>query len=98
VLGKPAMADMSLGLATAPLLYAAEQIKELRPLIKRRFKEPGDKEAAFRHVLSTDAVARSRELARWHAQRAVDAASRLPPSEARDALVNVCHVVLTRNK
>lgn len=26
VLGKPAMADMSLGLATAPLLYAAEEV------------------------------------------------------------------------
>lgn len=98
VLGKPAMADMSLGLATAPLLYAAEEVKALRPLIKRRFKEPGDKEAAFEYVLQTDAVQRSRELARWHAQRAVDAAARLPPSEARQALVNVCHIVLTRNK
>ncbi|KAG5179248.1 isoprenoid synthase domain-containing protein [Tribonema minus] len=98
VLGKPAMADMSLGLATAPLLYAAEEVKELRPLIKRRFKEPGDKEAAFAYVLKTDAIARSRALALWHAQRAVDAAARLPPSPARQALINVCHTVLTRNK
>eukprot|EP00611_Tribonema_gayanum_P012081 TRINITY_DN2260_c0_g1_i1.p1 TRINITY_DN2260_c0_g1~~TRINITY_DN2260_c0_g1_i1.p1 ORF type:complete len:442 (-),score=164.34 TRINITY_DN2260_c0_g1_i1:1010-2335(-) len=96
VLGKPAMADMSLGLATAPLLYAAEEVPALRPLIKRRFKQPGDKEAAFAHVLSTDALARSRGLAQWHAQRAVDAALRLPPSTARQALVNICHTVLAR--
>lgn len=31
-------------------------------------------------------------------QRAVDAVLRLPPSEARDGLVNICHIVLTRNK
>lgn len=31
-------------------------------------------------------------------QRAVDAVLRLPPSDARDGLVNVCHIVLTRNK
>jgi geranylgeranyl pyrophosphate synthase len=37
-LGKPAQADMELGLATAPILFASEQIKEIRPLIERRFK------------------------------------------------------------
>lgn len=38
VLGKPAMADVSLGLSTAPVLYAAETEQELVPLIKRKFK------------------------------------------------------------
>lgn len=38
VLGKPAMADMSLGLATAPILYAAETVPELKKIVKRRFK------------------------------------------------------------
>lgn len=37
-LGKPALADMTLGLATAPILYAAESVPELRQVIKRRFK------------------------------------------------------------
>ena len=37
-LGKPAQADMQLGLATAPILFASEQIREIRPLIERRFK------------------------------------------------------------
>jgi geranylgeranyl pyrophosphate synthase len=38
VLGKPAMADMSLGLATAPLLYAAEEVRhpELKFMLKLR--------------------------------------------------------------
>ncbi|CAN0410034.1 unnamed protein product, partial [Discosporangium mesarthrocarpum] len=68
VLGKPAMADMSLGLATAPILYAAEREPGLKPIITRRFKNKGDKEKALQAVLSTDAVERSNELARFHAQ------------------------------
>lgn len=98
VLGKPAMADVSLGLATAPLLYASEEVPELRPVIMRRFKEKGDKEFAYKSVMKTDAVKRSKELALFHAQSAVEAIHRLPKSEARDALVNLCHTVLTRDK
>lgn len=33
------MADMSLGLATAPILYAAEGTPAVRDIIKRRFKQ-----------------------------------------------------------
>lgn len=39
MLGKPAMADMSLGLATAPILYAAEGAPEIKKIVKRRFKK-----------------------------------------------------------
>lgn len=38
VLGKPALADMDLGLSTAPILYAAQEYSALRPLVMRRFK------------------------------------------------------------
>ena len=41
-LGKPAQADMELGLATAPILIASETVKELKPLIERKFKEKGE--------------------------------------------------------
>ena len=37
-LGKPALNDLQSGLATAPVLYAAERHPELRPLILRKFK------------------------------------------------------------
>lgn len=95
-LGKPAMADMSLGLATAPILYAAEKQPELRPLIKRRFKEKGDVELTYRHVMASDGVQRAYDLATFHAQSAVDAIAAFPASEAKDALVKLAHMVLTR--
>lgn len=41
-LGKPAGADLELGLATAPLLYAWKQFPELGPLVGRKFSQAGD--------------------------------------------------------
>jgi hexaprenyl-diphosphate synthase len=41
-LGKPAGADLELGLATAPLLFAWKQNAELGSLVGRKFSEEGD--------------------------------------------------------
>jgi len=41
-LGKPAGADLELGLATAPLLFAWKNNKELGKLVGRKFAEEGD--------------------------------------------------------
>ncbi len=41
-LGKPAGADLELGLATAPLLFAWRSRPELGLLVGRKFSEPGD--------------------------------------------------------
>jgi len=43
-LGKPAHADLGQGIATLPVLYAAEQFPELSELIARKFKQSGDVE------------------------------------------------------
>eukprot|EP00547_Thalassionema_nitzschioides_P007090 CAMPEP_0194208040 /NCGR_PEP_ID=MMETSP0156-20130528/6609_1 /TAXON_ID=33649 /ORGANISM="Thalassionema nitzschioides, Strain L26-B" /LENGTH=459 /DNA_ID=CAMNT_0038934925 /DNA_START=297 /DNA_END=1676 /DNA_ORIENTATION=+ len=99
VLGKPALADMDLGLSTAPILYAAQEFPELRPLVMRRFKEKGDKEIALETLYKSDtAMDKARNLAKFHAQRAIDALLRLPQSNSRDALVRLTHAVITRKK
>jgi hexaprenyl-diphosphate synthase len=41
-LGKPAGADLELGLATAPLLFAWKQMPELGALVGRKFEREGD--------------------------------------------------------
>ena len=41
-LGKPILNDLRSGLATAPVLYAAEEHPELNTLILRRFKSEGE--------------------------------------------------------
>ena len=43
-LGKPGGADLRLGLATGPALYAWEEHAEMGPLIERKFEQEGDVE------------------------------------------------------
>ena len=49
--GKPVNADLRLGIATAPVLYAAQKFPELYPLIDREFSEKGDVEIVFYYNL-----------------------------------------------
>merc|ERR1719198_1448316 len=97
-LGKPAQADMELGLSTAPVLFASQTVKELRPMIMNRFKNEGDIQKAVQLSQDTDCVEKSYELAEFHAQKAVDALNRLPDSEYRLALMRLLHVVISRDK
>ena len=98
-MGKPALADMDLGLSTAPILYAAEEFPQLKPMIMRRFKNTGDKQAALELLFKSDvAMQKARDLALFHANKAIEAVLRLPQSESRDALVRLTHVVITRKK
>ncbi|KAG0703696.1 isoprenoid synthase domain-containing protein [Suillus ampliporus] len=85
-LGKPGFADIQLGLATRPALYAAEEFLELEGMIGRRFGGDGDVERALTLISSSRGVERTRELAWVHAEKARDVLALLPRSEARDAL------------
>jgi geranylgeranyl pyrophosphate synthase len=69
VLGKPALADMDLGLSTAPILYAMQENPSLRPLVMRRFKKKGDKQFALEALYASDtAMNKAKALAEFHAQ------------------------------
>ena len=95
-LGKPAQADMQLGLSTACILYASQDLQELRPLIQRKFREKGDIQKAVEMASKTDCIAKSYNLAEFHAQKAVDALHRIPPSDARSALMRLLHTAISR--
>ncbi|XP_057370171.1 all trans-polyprenyl-diphosphate synthase PDSS1-like isoform X1 [Daphnia carinata] len=96
--GKPVAADLRLGLATAPVLFAAQKFPELNPLIMRRFQEPGDAETAFRLVLRSDGLQRTKELARQYCNDAVTQVAQLTPSPYQQALVTLAHQILHRMK
>jgi len=97
-LGKPAAADLSLGLATAPVLFAAETFPHLNTLIARRFEADGDVEEAFRLVRESGGLEETRNLAKKHAALAVEALSRYGESEYKNALVKLPETVLNRMK
>ena len=95
-IGKVPLADLKSGLATAPTLYAADEFPQLIPLINRKFESPGDIEEAFELVQRSSGLARTRDLAQVHAEKAIEAITRLEPSPARDALVALACTVVVR--
>ncbi|ANZ77659.1 BA75_04488T0 [Komagataella pastoris] len=97
-LGKPAGADLQLGLATAPILYAWKNDPSLGPLIARNFSKPGDVETAKRAVIKNDGVEKTRVLASKYRDQALEALRTLPESGARSVLEFVTNSVLTRTK
>ena len=65
-------------MSTAPVLFAAEEVKEIKPLIVRRFKKDGDVQKAVELSQATDCIAKSYHLAEFHAQKAADALEKFP--------------------
>ncbi|KAI0220029.1 Decaprenyl-diphosphate synthase subunit 1 [Lamellibrachia satsuma] len=98
LMGKPTAADLKLGLATAPVLFAAVEHPELNSMIMRRFREPGDVNTAWNLVAKSNGVAQTKMLARQHCQEALRHLMQLRPSQERSALVTVMHKVLNRLK
>lgn len=96
-LGKPGLQDMALGLSTAPVLYGIDEHPELRTLVERKFSGDGDVQKACELVLDSRGLVRTKELATFHAQAAVDACCSLPESPERQGLIRLCHVVLSRS-
>ncbi|XP_012670692.1 decaprenyl-diphosphate synthase subunit 1 [Clupea harengus] len=97
-LGKPSAADLRLGLATGPVLFACEQFPELHSMIMRRFSTNGDVDRAWQYVVESDGVEQTNYLAQRYCQEAIRQISRLQASPERDALIRLTELVLTRDK
>lgn len=97
-LGKPAGADLKLGLATAPLLFAWKENPDLGVLVGRKFASEGDVEMARELVLRSDGLAQTRALAQEYADKATDAIREFPDSEAKEGLVEMCVKTMKRRK
>ncbi|XP_041817661.1 decaprenyl-diphosphate synthase subunit 1 [Chelmon rostratus] len=97
-LGKPSAADLKLGLATGPVLFACQQFPELHAMIMRRFSYKGDVDQAWQYVLQSDGVQQTTYLAQRYGQEAIRQISMLRPSAERDALIRLTEMVLTRDK
>ncbi|XP_062235387.1 decaprenyl-diphosphate synthase subunit 1 [Platichthys flesus] len=97
-LGKPSAADLKLGLATGPVLFACQQFPELHAMIMRRFSSDGDVDRAWKYVLQSDGVEQTSFLARHYGQEAIRHVRMLRPSPERDALIRLTEMVLTRDK
>ncbi len=97
-LGKPALNDITQGLATAPVLYAAHRFPALLPLIQRKFEGAGDVDQALKGIAAAGGMALTRQLATAHGQMALAAIQPLADSPARTALAAMVLKVLNRSR
>ncbi|SLM37107.1 hexaprenyl pyrophosphate mitochondrial [Lasallia pustulata] len=97
-LGKPAGADLELGLATAPLLFAWKNNPELGALVGRKFSAEGDVQKARALVSLSNGLEQTRALAQEYADKAVHAISAFPDSEGKDGLIEMCVRTMQRRK
>ncbi|KAH4820192.1 hypothetical protein HBH70_132840 [Parastagonospora nodorum] len=97
-LGKPAGADLELGLATAPLLFAWKDNKSLGKLVGRKFSQEGDVQRAREIVSASTGLQQTRALAQEYVDKAIEAISSFPDSEAKTGLVDMCTKVMKRRK
>lgn len=95
-IGKTPYADLKSGLATAPILFAAEEFPQLNTLIKRKFESPGDVDEALALVMKSQGIQRTRELAQVHAEKAIESIKILGPTVARESLISLACKVVTR--
>lgn len=96
-MGKPGGADLQLGLATAPALFAWEENEAMGELVARKFSRDGDVEQARDYVRRSRALERTRELAQEYADKAREVLMELPESEAREALEVLTDKVVRRD-
>ena len=95
-LGKPSGADLSLGLATAPVLFAAQEFPELNDLISRRFRCQGDVDTAWRLVTRSRGLQRTEELARGGRDAALASIINMRESEHKEELGDIALMVINR--
>ena len=96
VLGKPAGSDLKQGNITAPVLFALEEVPELRQLIAEEFRDARTLERAIALVKSSNGIARAKELARKHSRLALSTLECLPPCPYRQSLQDLTNYILDR--
>lgn len=98
-LGKPGYgADLRLGLATAPVLFAAAQFPELNTMIMRRFSKENDVLKAFEFVLKSDGIKETRFLASKYCENAESILNKLKPTEEAEYLKYLIKSIIKREK
>ena len=96
MLGKPAMADLKLGLATAPVLFASQKFPHLTDLIRRRFNHPGDVETVLNYVINSDGLEETKKLAEQYKNEALDNIKTMKQSEGKLALEEMAEKIINR--
>ena len=92
------MADLGLGLATAPVLFASQEFPQLERLISRRFSSPGDVETAWSLVNKSDGLSKTRALADQYRIAAEKSIEVITDSRYKQGLILLAEKMVNRQK
>ena len=92
------MADLGLGLATAPVLFASQEFPQLERLISRRFSSPGDVETAWSLVNKSDGLSKTRALADQYRIAAEKSIEVITNSRYKQGLILLAEKMVNRQK
>lgn len=95
-LGKPKLADMKAGVATLPVLLAAQRDANVDAAMRRRFKNPEDIALCMAAVERHGCVAEALQHADQHCRRGIEALGKIHNSAARECLEAAMSLVLSR--
>ena len=95
---KPAVADLGLGLATGPVLFASQEFPELERLISRKFSSPGDVETAWSLVNKSDGLNKTRALADQYRTAAEKSIEVITDSRYKQGLILLAEKMVNRQK
>lgn len=95
-LGKPAGSDLAQGNLTAPVLFAMEEIPQLRSMIGYPLDDAQQLQQAVAWVIQSQGIERSQRLAQEYAQEAAEALNVLAPSAAHATLRQLTRYILER--
>lgn len=95
-MGKPKLADFKEGIATLPVLLAAQREPAIDAAVRRRFSNPGDENLCLEAIERHGTVAEALHQADQHCKISLEGLELLEPSKARDALENALSLILNR--
>ena len=99
ILGKPSEGnDLKLGLATAPVLFAASEYPQLNAMIMRRFSDKTDAKRAFEMVNKSSGVEQTKDLAMKYCDNALNILNKLGESDATNYLKYLTMSIVKRDK
>lgn len=97
ILGKPVGSDLAQGNLTAPVLFALEEIPQLRSILDHLPEDEQKLPEAVHWVQQSQGIPRSRQLAQEYAREAAEALQVLPPSPSQATLLYLSRYILERD-
>ena len=95
-LGKPLGSDLKNGNITAPIIFAIEELPELKLLINRELKKQEEINQIITIIKQTQAIEKAKDLAKEHVQASLESLESAKTSDCTESLRLISEYVINR--